>query len=91
MRLMEDMKRRGELIGLRINRDNSFLYELFTDDTTLFIQNSQREFDQAMGAIRMFEMDSRASLNVDKSFIIPMTPHPTRMVCPHWLSDPSST
>lgn len=75
MRLLEDTKRRGELVGLRITQNEGLLYQLFVDDIALFIQNSQREFEQAMAAIRMFEMASRASLNVGKSVIIPMT-HP---------------
>lgn len=40
MRLLEDMRQRGELIGLRITQDESFLYQLFVDDTALFVQNS---------------------------------------------------
>lgn len=37
MRILEDMKSMGELVGLRINRGASLSYQLFADDTTLFI------------------------------------------------------
>lgn len=62
-------------MGLKITLEKSLLYQLFTDDTALFIQNYQKEFDQAMNAIRMFKKASDVSLNVGKSVIIPMT-HP---------------
>lgn len=38
MRLLEDMKNKDELVGLKITQDESLLYQLFADDTTLFIQ-----------------------------------------------------
>lgn len=73
MRLLEDMHIRGKLVGLKISRDENLLFQLFANDTALFVQNNQREFEQAMSAIRMFEKASSASLNIDKSVIIPMT------------------
>lgn len=33
MRLLEDMRSRGELIELRITQDEHLLYQLFVDDT----------------------------------------------------------
>lgn len=73
MRLLEDMRTRGELIGLKITRDESLLYQLFANNIALFVQNLQHEFEQAMGVVRMFERASGASLNLSKSVIIPLT------------------
>lgn len=80
MRRLEDMRRRGELIGLKITQEDS---QLFADDIVLFIQNSQREFEQAMRAIMMYKRAPGANLNIGKLVIIPMT-HP---IPQEWCAD----
>lgn len=70
---LEDMNIRGEFVGLRINQEDSLLFQLFVDEIALFIQNSQQEFKQAMSAITMFERALGACLNMGKLVIIPMT------------------
>lgn len=73
MRLLQKKCDQGDLVGLRVTQQESLLFQLFADDSCLFIQNSQTEFERAREAVQIFENISGACLNVCKSVIIPLT------------------
>ncbi|KAL3682836.1 hypothetical protein R1sor_000858 [Riccia sorocarpa] len=60
----------GHLRGLQLPNLKSVLYELFADDTSVFISASARDFEQARKTIKKFEQASGAKLNVQKSLVL---------------------
>lgn len=72
MCLLEDRTVKGELTNLRIPDQKSLLYQLFSDNTGIFLHNSQLEFENVMSTIQIFENIVGAFLNVARSVIIPL-------------------
>ncbi|KAL3699343.1 hypothetical protein R1sor_017365 [Riccia sorocarpa] len=60
----------GHLTGLQLPGLKSILYELFVDDTSLFIRANARDFRQARKVIDIFEKASGAQLDVQKSLVM---------------------
>lgn len=72
MGLLESKIQLDELVGLRIPDQRSLVYQLFTDNAGIFLQNSKTEFEIACAAIHTYETISGAFLNVGKSVIVPL-------------------
>lgn len=62
----------GNLLGLPIDNQISLCYQLFADDTGLFLSATENEFQQAREVIAIFEDISGALLNVGKSVMVPI-------------------
>ncbi|KAL3677357.1 hypothetical protein R1sor_027305 [Riccia sorocarpa] len=74
-------ERVGNIQGLNIGGGQSLLHQLFADDTGICITAEERQFDNLKEVIRDFEMASGASLNLQKSIVMQLTPGPP----PAWL------
>lgn len=73
MKILDRCSSNGEISGLQIFDRTCLLYQLFADDTCMFLRNSLEEFDRARAAIQIFENVSGAWLNVSKSVIVPLS------------------
>lgn len=73
MKLFDKCSNCGKISGLQIFEQKNLVYQLFADDTCLFLRNSQVAFEQARAAIQIFENIFGARLNMRKSVIVPLT------------------
>lgn len=75
MSLFDKYNNNNEISGLQIMEQSNLLYQLFANNTYLFLRNTLEEFNRARAAIQIYEDILGACLNVGKSVIIPLT-HP---------------
>ncbi|KAL3699367.1 hypothetical protein R1sor_017389 [Riccia sorocarpa] len=83
MLMIREEERRGNLTGLRIPNGRPLLHRLFADDSGITLKATERNFSNLRSTIARFERISGASLNVNKSVILPMAM--SRL--PRWLHD----
>ncbi|KAL3699252.1 hypothetical protein R1sor_017274 [Riccia sorocarpa] len=81
MLMIRDEERRGNLTGLRIPNGRPLLHRLFADDSGITLNATERNFSNLRTTIARFERISGASLNVNKSIILPMD----MLRLPSWL------
>lgn len=79
--LMEIFKKRankGHLtrIPLDVLGQDQFLFQLFADDTGMFLQAMEENFQEAREAFACFECILAARLNIEKTIIVPMSIFP---------------
>lgn len=62
MSMLNQKRREGELVGLKINQEKSLMYQHFADDTGLFPKSTREEFEIAHAVVQAFEAHLRTSL-----------------------------
>lgn len=77
MPLLQKSAMAGELIGLQIRPGVQLLYQLFADDTGIFIESSKDNFRKATSLIAVYERISGARLNLQKSVLIQLNSGPS--------------
>ncbi|KAL2635683.1 hypothetical protein R1flu_007162 [Riccia fluitans] len=83
MALMKKQERDGNLEGLHLTGSKTALYNLFADDSGVFLKASQTNFRNLQQTISMYERISGAKLNLEKLTVIPVGMSST----PQWLKD----
>ncbi|KAL2644588.1 hypothetical protein R1flu_012175 [Riccia fluitans] len=83
MALMKKQERDGNLEGLHLTGSKTALYNLFVDDSGVFLKASQTNFRNLQQTISMYERISGTKLNLEKSTVIPVGMSST----PQWLKD----
>ncbi|KAL3686483.1 hypothetical protein R1sor_009057 [Riccia sorocarpa] len=77
----------GTIAGLKINAEDSLLYQLFADDTCLFLQMDIQVFENTRRVLANFETASGAKLNLNKTLVMPLR----RTTIPGWLQQTECT
>lgn len=82
MSLLKHEEEEGKLVGIPIgDRGEQLLYQLFADDTSLFLKLMEGNFRAAVEVIASFECISGARLNLEKSTILQLDEEPQ----PDWF------
>ncbi|KAL3698443.1 hypothetical protein R1sor_012519 [Riccia sorocarpa] len=83
MDMIQQQVNNGAVRGLQITTSKELVYQLYADDTGLFLQMEQNTFNSTMQTLKVFEQASGARLNLNKSLIIPLGDEQV----PRWLLD----
>ncbi|KAL3681754.1 hypothetical protein R1sor_024710 [Riccia sorocarpa] len=81
MRALWEEERKGNIQGLNIGGGHALLHQMFADDTGICITAEERQFNNLKEVIKEFEVASGASLNLQKSIVMQLTPRQA----PIWL------
>ncbi|KAL3683778.1 hypothetical protein R1sor_001800 [Riccia sorocarpa] len=72
MVLLKGEQAAGRLHGLKLTNSREALYNLYTDDSGVFLQATFENLEALMATIGTYESISGAKLNIEKSIIIPV-------------------
>lgn len=72
-----------ELEGVKVADDLTLCHHLFSDNVGVFIPTTTQNFEKLRGILRLYNVASRAKLNLTKSIIIPLAMTNTHQ----WLID----
>lgn len=72
-----------ELEGIKIFEELTIYHRLFADDVGIFIPADKACFKKLQEALKIYELVSRAKLNLAKSMIVPLA----MMEIPQWLQE----
>lgn len=74
MILLKKWESEGRLRGIPVGDqgEEQLLYQLFADDTRLFLQADEQNFQVVVEVISIYKRISGALLNLEKSTIIPL-------------------
>lgn len=83
--LMAILKHRAEaglLKGIPLDtiENKQLLFQLFANDTDMFLETLEKNFLAARDALSLFERISGARLNMEKSTVVPLDEHPPYLV-----------
>lgn len=85
MSILKLLVEEGRLKGIPLDSmgHDQLLYQLFVDDTGLFLQATKENFRVALEGIAQYEHISRAKLNLENTTIVPLMASPF----PEWLNN----
>ncbi|KAL3699503.1 hypothetical protein R1sor_017525 [Riccia sorocarpa] len=72
MSMLKQSEEQGRISGLQIEPGRSLLYQLFADDTGVFIGEQQENFIELQRILTKYESASRAKINLCKSLVMPL-------------------
>lgn len=70
-----------EVDGIGISNSLTIYHRLFADDVGIFILATEESFGKLQSILKLYEMASRAKLNLSKFFMVPLA----LSVIPQWL------
>jgi hypothetical protein len=81
MQLLKEGAGKGELKGITLDSSHQLLFQLFADDTGIFFEATEENFQAIMRYIQVFETISGARINLEKSVLVQLDAGPE----PDWF------
>ncbi|KAL3694959.1 hypothetical protein R1sor_008610 [Riccia sorocarpa] len=83
MEMLKAAEVQGPIKGLRIQEGKSLLFQLFADDTGIFLEENQANFEELKAILERYELASGAKVNFSKTLVMPLG----SSVVPEWIKD----
>ncbi|KAL3686617.1 hypothetical protein R1sor_009191 [Riccia sorocarpa] len=72
MELLKKAEKEGRLKGLRIAPGKSLLFQLFADDTGVFLEESEENFEELKKILDLYGRASGAKVNINACLLMPL-------------------